>query len=873
MKIEPRARQTVWVIALSLTLFLGFQARSCPPGCFLFLSPISASFARAGIANYKVKVLTGNTCKWTSSTQDSWITITSEISGTGSGVITFSVSVNPGIPRTGTITIANRVFTVFQAGVTPPPFFITGITPSSGPVSGGTPVTIDGRGFLAGATVKIGDSSASVTSLTGQRIRATTGKASALGTYDVIVANPGGEVATLNHSFTYAQSVPFFISHIAPSSGSVSGETRVTIDGGGFLTGATVSIANSSASVISLADNRITATTGKASTPGTYDVIVSNPGGEVATLNHGFTYTQEDTPQHTSFFVGYIAPVSGPLTGGTAVSIQGNGFQAGASVKIGETAATVTSVARTEIKATTGVASTVGTYDVTVANPGGDIAVLPDAFTYLPTGQELFVPVVVSGTGLDGSFFTSEMTLTNRGSGDATVDFTYTSSTFTSRATDSLGPGQQKVVPDAVNYLGSLGIPIPTTGNQTGTLRVAFSGLSSSSDGGVTVRTTTEVPEGRAGLAYAGIPVSMALTNPSYIIGLRQDQSDRSNLAIQNAGSDSNSSIALRLTVFSGAANDLTPHVLPEQVLAPGKWAQFSGILVSNGLSLSQGYVRIERIRGTAPYYAYGVINDQANSDGSFVPPVEEQSLIGKTGLTLPAIVETSVFSSEVVACNWSATSKTLHFFYSGGALQLAGSTAHFDLVMNPGEQRIIANFVQWLREQTGSGIGPQGPSYVGPLFATVDQGEDVEGIFMGARTSTPGGGGEYGVFYAATPFGSASSTDAWLYSLRQDEENRTNVAIVNTGEGDGNPDTFDIELFDGEFGSKVSTVTGVTVGARRWLQIDSILGRYAPNIRQGYAQVIRTSGSNPFIAYAVINDGAHSGERSGDGSFIASTP
>ena len=65
----------------------------------------------------------------------------------------------------------------------------------------------------------------------------------------------------------------------------------------------------------------------------------------------------------------------------------------------------------------------------------------------------------------------------------------------------------------------------------------------------------------------------------------------------------------------------------------------------------------------------------------------------------------------------------------------------------------------------------------------------------------------------------------------------------------------------------------GVTVAASRWFQIQSVLGQYAPNTNQGYARVIRTSGSNPFIAYAVINDGAHSGERSGDGAFIASSP
>ena len=128
-------------------------------------------------------------------------------------------------------------------------------------------------------------------------------------------------------------------------------------------------------------------------------------------------------------------------------------------------------------------------------------------------------------------------------------------------------------------------------------------------------------------------------------------------------------------------------------------------------------------------------------------------------------------------------------------------------------------------------------------------------------------------MFYTATPYGSASTTDAWLYSLRQDNENRTNLAIVNTGEVDGNPDTFNIDLFDGDTGKKVNTVRGVTVRASRWVQIQSVLGRYAPDTNQGYAHVIRTSGSNPFISYAVINDGAHSGERSGDGSFIASSP
>ena len=64
----------------------------------------------------------------------------------------------------------------------------------------------------------------------------------------------------------------------------------------------------------------------------------------------------------------------------------------------------------------------------------------------------------------------------------------------------------------------------------------------------------------------------------------------------------------------------------------------------------------------------------------------------------------------------------------------------------------------------------------------------------------------EYRVFYTATPYGSAFTTDAWLYGLQRDGENRSNLAIVNTGEVSGNSDTFDIELFDGDTGAKTHT-------------------------------------------------------------------
>ena len=155
-----------------------------------------------------------------------------------------------------------------------------------------------------------------------------------------------------------------------------------------------------------------------------------------------------------------------------------------------------------------------------------------EQYPFLKT-QEVFVPVILSSAGMNGSFFTSELTVTNRGNGKASLLFTYTSGigSGSGTATDTLEAGHQRVVGDAIAYLRSIGIPIPSVGDQGGTLRVSFTGLSSPADGGVTVRTVTAVPAGRAGLAYAGIPVSLALTGPSYICGLRQNQTDRSNVA------------------------------------------------------------------------------------------------------------------------------------------------------------------------------------------------------------------------------------------------------------------------------------------------------------------------------------------------------
>jgi len=481
----------------------------------------------------------------------------------------------------------------------------------------------------------------------------------------------------------------------------------------------------------------------------------------------------------------------------------------------------------------------------------------------------VFVPIILTSSGVNGSFFTSALTLTNRGPRTSVVDFSYVSAfgAGTGKVSDVLLAGQQRVYSNAISYLKSLGMPIPDDGNRGGTLRVRFWGLNASADVAATVRTTTAVTGGRAGLSYPAISIASALNQPSYVFGLRQNENDRSNIAVQNLGSEQDGDVTMSLTVYSGDSGAL-PVTLPDMVVPPGGFRQINGVLSSEGAGFGNGYVRVERLAGAAPYYAYGVINDQANSDGSFVAPIAESDLRGHQGLTLPVIVEAGTFASELVLTNSSGVTRNIQCMFVSEGVSTPDRTTMFLVQLGPGQQVIYPNFIQTLREVLGSSIVPPSGSVAGALFVTVE-GRDVSGVFVGARTSAPGGGGRYGLFYSGVPYGMAASGTAWLYGLQQNLETRSNLALVNTGENDGSASVFQIELFDGDTAAQVGTINNVVVGARQWIQFQMILDQYAPGTLQGYARVTRISGSNPFIAYAVLNDGGEPGARTGDGAYV----
>ena len=502
----------------------------------------------------------------------------------------------------------------------------------------------------------------------------------------------------------------------------------------------------------------------------------------------------------------------------------------------------------------------------------------------VPTEMDMmttFVPVVLSSAGKNNSFFTSELTLTNRGSDAAMLNFTYTAHQpkadgGSGMATDMLGPQQQKIASNAIEYLRSLDVPIPETGSRVGTLRVDVSG---SSDTSVVVRTTTPtaVPEGRAGLAYLGIPGNEGFHDEAvYLCGLRDHPGDRSNVAVQNMGSEG--SITLRITAFSGNPTDPSGEMVWEDTLEPGAFHQENAVLMGAGKAdpMFGGYVKVERVEGMAPFYAYGVINDNANSDGSFVFPVSAGSLEGAMGQTLPALVESGAFTTELTLTNFSDQQKLVMFSATHERIETPENTAGFGpLPMLPGQQLIIPHALAYARQNFGLNV-PTG--LVVPLIAN-PVGGDLSGIVIGARvvaqadTQDPSKG-QYGVFFTAVPQGQGFTGSAWVDGLQQNEENRGNLALVNTGEVDDSPSVFEIDIYDGETAMLVKTVTmedeaKAMVPAKGFRQINAILSRHAPGTTQGYVRIRKVSGANPFLAYGVVNDGGAPGERTGDGAYI----
>jgi hypothetical protein len=244
---------------------------------------------------------------------------------------------------------------------------VTGSASASGPITGGTAVTITGSGFVAGAAVEFVEESGGVPANDNVVLTAPTAGVTVNGpgsitaiapavtegsTYYVIVTTPTGTSAySANDVFTYQPAVPT-VTGISPTSGLIGGGNAVTITGAGFLNGATVNFVEESngtaisptvsvpAAYVSVtASTSITTVSPPVAAPGTYFVTVTTSDGTSApgTVCPSYpppTGTQCDTFQYGTLAptISSISPTSGSVRGGTTVTVTGVGFVAGNTV-------------------------------------------------------------------------------------------------------------------------------------------------------------------------------------------------------------------------------------------------------------------------------------------------------------------------------------------------------------------------------------------------------------------------------------------------------------------------------------------------------------------------------------------------------------
>jgi len=340
---------------------------------------------------------------------------------------------------------------------------VTGIAPATGPAAGGTAITITGTGFLTGATVKLGGTSATGVTVVSATSITATAPAHAAGAVSVVVTNTDGQSGTLSNGYTYTSPAPT-VTAISPVSGTTAGGTAVTITGTGFLTGATVTLGGTAATNVTVASaTSITATT-PAHAAGPVNVVVTNTDTQSGTLTNGYTYSTSSGGS-ISFVQSNTGPPTIQSTNSTVTVAYPIAQIAGhlnvVAIGWGDTTSTISSVTDTQNNtyalaigptSTTGLRQSIyyaknivgGSNSVTVTF--SKAAAYPDVRILEYAGADLNAPldkaVGASGSGSTANSGSVTTTSSNElifGAGTSETSFTAAGSGFVQRLIDIYG--------------------------------------------------------------------------------------------------------------------------------------------------------------------------------------------------------------------------------------------------------------------------------------------------------------------------------------------------------------------------------------------------------------------------------------------------
>ena len=305
---------------------------------------------------------------------------------------------------------------------------VTGLNPTSGLNSGGTSVVITGTDFTGATAVEFGGVEAT-SFVINSSTKITAVAPAGNGTVTVQVFGPGG-VSPSNPNDLFTNVSPVTVTGLSPSQGIQVGGNSVSITGTYFSTGATVMFGSTPATNVVVNSATSITATAPAGT-GEVNVTVTTSQGTSAE-NSADLYTYEPPPTVTS-----VSPASGPIAGGTSVTLGGTGFVTGMTVDFGSnlgTSVNVTSSTSATVTSPQGSSMSGGAVNVTVTTVDGTSPIAgADQFTYVSpvtvTGLSVHSGAPAGGTSvvITGTDFTGASAV--KFGGDAAASFTVNSNT------------------------------------------------------------------------------------------------------------------------------------------------------------------------------------------------------------------------------------------------------------------------------------------------------------------------------------------------------------------------------------------------------------------------------------------------------------
>ncbi|MBO9534844.1 MAG: IPT/TIG domain-containing protein, partial [Solirubrobacteraceae bacterium] len=212
---------------------------------------------------------------------------------------------------------------------------VTSLSPSTGPTAGGTSVTITGTNFTGASAVTFGGTNATSYTVVNSTTITATAPARAAGVADVRVSTTTGGQSANTSADDYTYVAPPTVTNLSPNAGPVAGGTSVTITGTNFTSASAVTFGGTNATSYTVVNSTTITATSPARTAGTYDVLVTTPVGGTSANTSADDYTYASLPTVTN-----LSPSSGPVAGGTSVTITGTNFTSASAVTFGGTNAT-----------------------------------------------------------------------------------------------------------------------------------------------------------------------------------------------------------------------------------------------------------------------------------------------------------------------------------------------------------------------------------------------------------------------------------------------------------------------------------------------------------------------------------------------------